>query len=282
MIDKAVKVEDYIKNRKEILKQPLPLNFWFNGFDILNHVLKSDPSKTLFNNLRKDRVERYKEMAIELAEHIEKYKIKDAEYQEIEEEAVVYKPKKVTRYDTRGDFDAEAYLDEMDETEPRCFITEETEYKDQPALDIIMDSAVYWSQRNETFMEKRHGDIYKIALKAQEEERPCRVIAWDVGKDYPELNGKKIEKKGWMPKPVHQVATFTIIKDYEDSIFPGIWGAFSKNWSTNTFNILISAFFLGTSHSNMGLVPEFNLTDEFEGNTIDTRFCGRFAVSKRR
>ena len=105
-----------------------------------------------------------------------------------------------------------------------------------------------------TLLEECHQKAYGIALRAEADGVPCRVIAIH-GLEIPEFTGVNAER--WM-----------IIKDFNDPIFPGIWGAFKNNATTNTFNNVCEDYLYGTSCPGNGGVRPVDVSKDFADEEV--------------
>ena len=142
------------------------------------------------------------------------------------------KKDKWVRYDsTEGDLDVERFLSE-DKTGAigPVFDDYQKTKRPKPAMTIIMDVAIPHRERSLPDMTKRHKEVFTIATQAFMEGRPCRIIAlWSV--DYDDV---AMARK-----------FFITIKDFNEPIFSGIWGAFKNNKSTNNFLNVMMDYFVG-------------------------------------
>ncbi|MBW1799378.1 MAG: hypothetical protein JRJ85_01480 [Deltaproteobacteria bacterium] len=208
--------EEYIQKKPDIA--------WLYGLDVLEHCLQGDSEKTAYENkdVSWDRLDG-------LRAELEKHKKADMMFDEIRENVCLDGLKIEEVSSETGDLNIERYLDGND----RCFDEYIKEMNDD-ALDgvsVFMDMAIDWSQRNDNQMIARHRRIYEICLECEAANVPCRVIA-AAGVDIPELD-----------KPLK---LFIVIKDYNDPIFPGLWGAFKTNMSTNDFLNVVMDLLVGT------------------------------------
>ncbi len=87
-------------------------------------------------------------------------------------------------------------------------------------------------------------------MKYEGEDIPCRVIC-ALGISIPERYGQDPLK------------IYSVIKDYSDPIFPGIWGAIRNNADTNSFVNVIMDFMVGTRCGGNGTPTEIRVKEDF-------------------
>lgn len=213
---------------------------WIHSVDLLKHVLVGDRQNTMFNaNTCSDANTCLNELRSELENHRKK-----DNFANIMESSYIKKKKRVKEvFCEEGELDVDRYLDNS----PTPFVYYPYKKYYYPQETIVMDATIPHAHRGQNYMEERHEEIYKIACTSESEGRPCRVIAVDATK-IPEFKDKPI-------------IIFNVIKDFEDPIFPAIWGALKTNKSTNSLGVVIAAFFFGTKAPNCGRVVDIFIDD---------------------
>ena len=206
-------VQEFITNKKPgYLKPDEGVRvIHMHALEVAQHVLKADETQTTW---KKDQARKAPERHIEgLRAGMEK-RPDIAEFQRYLDNLAPVGRKWVTRNGDNGDIDVERYLDR--DREP--FDEPIRAKREKPARFIIFDVGVNWGDREEKFMEERHRKIYAEVLQCETENIPCKVIgALQVA-----FNESR-----------ESLRFYFTIKDWTDPIFPGIWGAYSDNKSTN-------------------------------------------------
>lgn len=226
---------------------------WAHGLDVLSHVLQGMGAKTLWDKtddeLKEIMVDRHVNLLSEMMKNPPKY---DKKFNRIIENTVrpvkKYRP---IRTDQGGEFDVELWLERggfENDGRKDFYLEDIRQVRNDQGLPItvIIDGSIPYTERDKPeIMRERHDEAYNIALKSESEGRPCRVIA--VGN----TEYKETEK--------NQIFSI-IIKDYDDPIFPGIWGAFQDSKVANALGCALGAFIYGTVDSGMGRV--LSMTEE--------------------
>jgi hypothetical protein len=236
----------------EYLDNPQPVA-WLHCLDVLEHVMKGDTKNSVFRNPYPS-----KEFLPELREELAKHK--DVELPtEYPETWQPLSKKWKNKTDVSGDLDIELYLDrDKKEKHPKCFQNAYRTTKKKPALNILFEFNVPYSQRKDNYMKLRHKEIYALAYQCEQEGRPCRVLAALSMK----LNSGEFKEKK------NQFTMFMIVKDYHEPIFPGIWGGLKTNSTSNSLINCISDYLLGTYHDGNGSHHDVNIGEYFEGEDI--------------
>jgi len=210
----------------EIRKDRHPV-IWLNSLDLLDHCLQADTEQTLFkcHMVRGNHAEMLREDLSMRSETTDDF---------VSAQENSYKPvRKWKEFRSEsGDFDLDRYLakDELMFTEHR------KSYAQGRACTILYDVAVSGMESYDTFMIERHKKVYSITAERESQRKPTRVIAC-----------VKIEMD-----EVKDMTIFMLLKDFCDPIFPGIWGAYSNNRSTNSMLNCICDYFIGTHHEGNG------------------------------
>jgi hypothetical protein len=228
-------------NKTKVLPDPL----WIHALDVLKHVLKGEVQDTFF----KDNCPS-SGFLDELRSHLDGKPKEVDSFLEAKHNAFIQE-RRWRRVDSEhGDLSVERFID----GEPRPCDDYRKKYVDKPAITIVMDMTVPYSEREGSSLSIRHKTIYKYACEANKQGRPCRVIAAECA----DLSEKERHK------------TFVVLKDYDDPIFPSIWAAFESNRLANSFINSYMDYFIGTTHSGNGTCRSLDLQEVREtlGNTI--------------
>lgn len=233
---------------EEVLANPPQEEMTLHCMDVLKHVLKGKDAATMFGSpVRDDEWDIFKTFREALEARAE-----TDDFDEVVEEC--YQPKKrwKMRYsESDGDFCVDRYLD----NDPRMFESESKELDKTDGLTLILDMICGYDERDSNKMQQRHTKCYTEAMEALSIGRPVRVLGI-LPLSFPER--KKLF--------VH-----IVIKDWDDPIFPGIWGVLKNNLTGNCFWNVLCDFLIGTKSGHNGLaIPEkYKLADHFdEGSYI--------------
>lgn len=217
---------------------------WLSGMDVMRTVLRHDLKKSAFRKCRHDRSGRIEVFR----EAIESYRMDRDGYDRVVEEAFS-RPRNRTRYvhDEEGDdFDAERYAEEKGTPGMRCM---ETPYfvptRHKPALSIHIEAAIPHDMRKRAEMERRQREAYQVALQAEHEGRPCRVIA---------------SARVKVPELANPVTWCIVVKDFHEPIFPTIWGALQTSETANSLLSLMSQCIIGTVDRENGHVMSYTVS----------------------
>lgn len=213
-------------NREEL---PKGNEVWLYGLDAVEHCLQGDVNQTLYKH-QSPAVEQWQEWREGMLERTNW----DEDFQDIIDNAYERVPKWKRYDDDSGDFQLDAWLNKEDQ----CFEGYEKIAVDKPAVSVVYDMNVPWCDRNETYMVDAHRKVYEIAAQCEAERRPCRVVV--VMNDViPEIERDTLK-------------VFFVIKDYNDPIFPAIWGTFVNNRYTNAYGNVVNDYLIGTRHYGNG------------------------------
>jgi hypothetical protein len=221
--------EEYIEMKPE--------SVWIHALDVLDHCLRGVVENTAYGCTSAS------------TSHLND--LKDAmgtkdegkKFNEILKDTFRKTPKAKPRMADEGDLVLDSYLN----GEERCFEEFFKENVYSAATTVVMDIAIAAAERDGPEMEIRHEKIYKIACDAEAKGDPCRVIA-AAGVDIPETEDP--------------IKLLFVIKDYDDPIFPGIWGAMETNATTNTFLNVVMDYLVGTHSTGNGSPAVIDLSDE--------------------
>jgi hypothetical protein len=232
----------YITPEEYIVKKPQ--HFFIHGLDALKHCLRADTRATAYGNPEGD-IDHINRLRAELEAHAQADPADLSQYQE----GLNFEPLPTPLWDEEGDLDVESYLD----GDELCFVDYQTTWQPKSAFTVVMELNIHWGARGGSEMARRHKIIYELACQAEAERRPCRVVCgW----------GTQIDE---FKEPM---GIFIIIKDYEDPIFPGIWGAFKTNASTNDFMNVVKDYLVGTHTDGNGRSRVLDIAPFFEDDCI--------------
>lgn len=229
----------------EWIKNPTATG-WLYALDVLRHVLKGDIRDTAFKakNPNQGCWMRLRE-AMGQAPEI------NPEFVELTERTNFRARKRVPQWDETGDLEVGAFIDKED----RCFVDyPKREVPQTNGITVIFDASVPWIERDGDYMLARHHKAYEIAVQAEADGVPCRVIA---------LHTTRIDE---FPGTVNRL--YMTIKDFNDPIFPGIWGAFKGNDTTNDFNNVVMDYFVGTETSGNGYPTPSEISQDFADDEV--------------
>ncbi|NIR13950.1 MAG: hypothetical protein GWN77_01090 [Gammaproteobacteria bacterium] len=195
---------------------------WFHGLELMDHLCKGDWEQTYWKN--KYPIYEY----LDIMRDAMSNRNVDPQFQEIVENSYCPKEQWAETWDEQGQFDLDSWLS----GEEQCFIETERQYDLGDAVSVLMSVNVPYCDVNKTYMVDRQRKVYEVVAKCDSENRPCRVIA----------------VKNEILQEIHDdtLKIFTVIKDYDDPIFPAIWGCFWDNETTNAYANCFSDYFLGT------------------------------------
>jgi len=225
----------------DYFKSP-PEEIHVHGLDLLSHCLQGDTTQTWY----KDNFPQ-KGMLHELQEEMEKHCQEDS-LNRVLEDTLTQKDKWIRFDSVDGELDVDRFIENQNNGnfDTPMFDEYRKEKRPKPAMTLIMDCAIPFGERPYNDMARRHKEVYTLAVQAFMEGRPCRVIAcWGVR--YRED-----------PK---QRRFFITIKDFNEPIFSGMWGAFKTNRSTNSFLNVMMDYFIGTAQGSNGTPTDWRITE---------------------
>lgn len=226
---------------KDWIANPHAGEVWVHGLDLLSSLLRFDPGASAFKNAPQfDQGE-----LDEFRKNIEAYK-PDMELAAAVEE-VFSRPRRRSRarLEREGDdLNVDAYLEAgADVAGARVWDVEErVADRKKQAVSVILEGAVAWVDRGGPLMARRQRQAYEVALRCEAEGRPCRVVA-----------AMSIRYLEWE----QAVDWFVVIKDYDEPIFPALWGALRDSKTCNTMWRLVSAFVVGSRDKSHGRARAF-------------------------
>lgn len=234
--------EEHVAEFKRTKKMPHQL--WCHCLDVMKYCLVGDKNKarTFYGGVADDSSDRH---LVALSRGLDGKPKELNEFLSASENSLV--PVKMwRRFDAEyGDLIIERYLD----GDERPFDDHRKVFVPKPALTLIFDMSANSCDRGGKEMAERHEFVYKHAVQANRDGRPCRVVAVT-----------RIE----MSEGEERFAF--ILKDYDDPIFPAIWAPFETNGNTNNFLNVVQDFFIGTRDWGNGRCVGYNVAEDFEGD----------------
>jgi len=228
--------EEYIQQK--------PKKFFMHILDLCPHILKGDYKLTAYQD-DDPSLEAFEDFRRAMSE-----KVNLDNLTEVYEETYRRSWKWNTVKSDGGDLVVEDYI----AREELCFEEWVKEEDRKPALTILMDASIPACERSGTSLKRRHEKIYRITAESESEGRPCRVIAC-FGVDIPEIKGD-------------MMTAYFVIKDYDDPIFSGIWGALKNNRAGNDFANVVMDFLVGTAAVGNGVPDTIYIGDDFEEDEV--------------
>jgi hypothetical protein len=239
----------------------LPKVVWMNGLELVEHVMAGDWKQTIHGDPNAHREHLY-EVQSEMEAHA-----KDPDkLEEIMREGLQKKNRWKRFDDYSGDLDLDRYMQTRVGMNP-VFDNFSKVKTHRPAMNILLDVAIPWMERGDRDMKARHEEVYKLTVQCQNENRPCRVIAANCIS---------------IPEAPRNIVFFTIIKDFRDPIFKGIWGAYKTNTAANSMLNVLADYFIGTSSSCNGCSEDINVLDHFQEGEVVLVKSKRLLMQKSR
>lgn len=231
---------------REFIQNPTS-KLWAHGLEILRHTLKGDWTDTAF----KHPLDPYSSRCLdEMRAELERHMDRDREFDELVERTNFRAKRRVSQWDDSGDLEVGAYIDR----EELCFVDwPKMEAPQQKGITILIDAAVPWCDRDENYMVEGHKKAYEIAVQAEADGVPCRVVAvYSVA----------------IPEFAKPSVRYIVIKDFHDPIFPGIWGALKSNKTTNNLINTTEDYLVGTRAPGNGSITSIYSGDEFAEDDV--------------
>jgi hypothetical protein len=235
-----IRISDYIKGKDTIPETEI---IYWNGQDLMNYILSFNSSKNVVKTRFDKQTKGFDPFADEMLNivktEIKKSLPKNGYHKTLDGIYRSYHTRE--KQSDSGDFDVEFYI----EKSPIPWIETLKQETQGDGVTIIFESNVPWCDRHNNYIQKRHESIYKICLSNELNKIPTRVIAI-LGIEYPEYNYKTSEYR-------------IIIKNYDDPIYPNVWGVLRNNKSMNAITNCISDFIVGTIHYGNGMPGSFQI-----------------------
>ena len=240
-------VQEFIRDKKTgYLRADIGVKvFHMHALEVAQHVLRADENATRYG---KPQAQKEPERHVEGLRIGMELRPSPAEFQKYVDNTARVGRKWSSQIGDNGDIDIDRYINR----DQLPFDEAVRVRRDKPARFILLDAGVNWHDREKSYMEERHKKIYAEVLQCEAENTPCKVIA-ALQCAFPESN--------------YPYRWYLTVKDWTDPIFPGIWGAYSNNRSTNHFTNMIMMFLVGTHTSGNGRTCTFT-ADDFEGEDI--------------
>ena len=215
---------------REYIARKMPPRSFLSMPDVVNHILKHDTRRTVFkcpDTLDSDIC--FKNFVQSLKTPPETPKLFNSCIDE------AYSPRRRHKeFDAdSGDLDLDRYLNH----EPRPFSDVFTIYEPRPARTILIDSCIPGKERNDEDTTEQHKAVYMEALKAEAEGTPLRVIACRTSR---------------IDELTAPYTVYIVLKDWNDPIFPNIWGALKTSETTNDFGNCFQDYITGSHAHNNG------------------------------
>lgn len=230
--------QEYIRKKPELI--------WMHGLDALKHCLKGDATQTAYGD-DKPVVHLLAELKRDLGVHSEY----DAKFDEMRETTFIRDFEVNETPSEVGELDIDAYINHDELMFEECIKVEQDNSAE--AITVVMDMGIAAAERQGSEMAERHRKIYQLCLKSEADEIPIRVVA-----------AVEIVSN----KPAKTFKIFLVIKDYEDPIFPALWGAFKTNETTNTFLNVIMDYLIGIHDKGNGSPVWLNVSHEIRDDEI--------------
>jgi hypothetical protein len=241
---------------------------WFHGMDFLQYVMKNEPRQSAFQN---SSLGHYRTNYDNFVSKVKEYRF-DRERLSITMEQVLSRPRKRNKYRTSvdgDDLDVDSYIETFGETSPKIW---DEPYKivceRRQAVNVYFECSVPWVSRKQTYIANRQHLAYNIALNCEQDGVPCRIVT---------CYGVRVSE-------VKQAIVFHIvIKDFDEPIYPPLWGVFLNNETTNTAVNLLSEMVIGTGQDGNGLVVPFVIqpTENEEFQVLDLKSCEYMQIKKK-
>lgn len=233
---------------------------WFHGMDLLQHFMKNNPRQSAFRN---SPLYHYREWYDDFINQIKEYKF-DRERLSIAMEQVLARPRKRNKYRTSvdgDDLDVDSYIETFGESSPKIWDEPfQVECERRQAVNVYFECSVPWMARDQTYIANRQHLAYNVALNCEQDGVPCRIVA---------CYGLKVRE---VQQPI---VFYVVIKDFDEPIYPQLWGAFLNNATTNTTINFLAEMVIGTGQDGNGVVVPFVVqsNDNEEFQVLDPESC---------
>jgi hypothetical protein len=217
---------------------------WLHGLDVLGVVLRAD-AKGCSRPRGGENQPRDKEHLEDLRDAIDQYQ-RDARLDQAVADCFS-RPRRRSRTILAQDGDDISVEGYIEGDVRRLFerpVREEARRK--AAVSIVIDGNCSAADRHLNYMESRQAQAYALVMQCERDGRPCRVVVRKESQysDRPELG---------------MVSWHFVAKDWDEPMFPALWGAFKNNPTTNDFWNCICAFIVGGAPDGNGHVRNYNL-----------------------
>lgn len=241
---------------------------WWHGMDMLQYLMRNDAAHSAFRNSELDH---YRLRYTGFVEQIKDYKF-DRERLDITMEQVLSRPRKRNKYRTSvdgDDLDVTSYIETFGEPSPKVW---DEPYKivceRRQAVNVYFESSVPWTSRLQGYIANRQHIAYNIALNCEQDGVPCRIVTCYAVR---------------IPEVKTSIEFHIVIKDFDEPIFPQLWGIFLNNRTANDAWNFVSEMIIGTSDDGNGTVVPFMVQpqDNEDYQLLDLDSC-RFMQLKKK
>jgi hypothetical protein len=221
-----------------------PREIWVHALDLLEHVLKMDTDNSFYKTpicgTKKGSVNGGQTYLEHLDEAMQTPPPPDPEFENIMQDCFRKKKKYKLRQSKRGQrFNVGGYISmKAGDKDARPFKKYYKDHKRETAKTLVFEMCTPYIDRDKDYQRDRHKIIYSVALACEAKNIPCRVVGY-LGTD----TGRKDEG---------EYRFFVVIKDYNEKIYPGIWGALQSCATSNSFENSIMNYFVATKATNNG------------------------------
>ena len=235
-----ITAQEYVKDR--------PTIGFLHALDVLDYCLKDNPQNpSTYGHPNESQDDGRR---IDMRELLKREReIKDVEFSDLQDKIMAPKPKTTIVDSETGEIDVDRYL----AGDRLCFDEPVKIPQDVSSMSLILDMSISWIERDLKDMIARHRETYRLALHAENNRIPCRVIAAVCIK---------------IPERQVPLRLYLVVKDYDDPIFPGIWGAFETNATTNDFLNIVLDYLVGTRAKGNGKIYRMNVDGEIDDDTV--------------
>ncbi len=247
----------------EYLEDGIPASheLWLNGLDIVKHCLQKDSQQTFFKTTR-PATRHWNDWSEAMSKRAEN----DDNFQDIYDNAYIDKNQWETVDNDSGLLDVGQFI----AGEELCFDEDVQVYETGDCMSVLIDIAIPYCERSKSYMIERHKLVYDLIAQCDSEERPIQVIG---------VLGVKVDE---LPTPLK---IFIVVKEYNDTIFPAIWGTLINNEVCNSFINVIMDYFIGTHDCGNGSPrtvkdAEIYLPEQEELHIFGTRITSQYNANK--
>lgn len=231
---------EYIKEK--------PTTLYIHGLEALKHCLKGDYQQTAYRDPNPD-MTRLAMFQDEITRHVENAQDFNEHYKD---KLKLGKTRKRHK-STSGDFNTERYINGS----KRPFDASRKTIGGQRGVTVLFCAGINAQDVNGKIMEERHKRAYDFAAKCFNERRPCRIIAVKWNQYIHEST-----------QPFKTFKLYVIVKDFNDPLFPTIWGAYKTNASTNMWSNIMWDFLIGTHSDGHGQPSAAYVLEDFQEDRI--------------
>jgi len=226
---------------------------WFSAIEMYRYFMKGKRTEAYYH--RKDfggdeDAVRY------LRKHLSDIDETDT-YQSIIDETFKPTMKLVEEPSTSGEIVIERYLDGV----ANMFDEPYKRRVHRPGMTIIFEIAIPVSENRSEKQRRRFDKVYRLVTTAENDGCPCRVIAAAATR-CSERHEEVHQARKVGVKLDSTIRTYWVIKDYEDPIFPGIWGPMSTSYGANQLMVAYMSLVVGTNDYTRGQVATYDVAKD--------------------